>query len=369
MYATTLPAAPSLATNSLRAPMPDRLARRRAVAPSGVALPADVRWPWACRALDRTGLRLIPDDGAAPSVGDLVVVEVVRVRNHTGLVAATNERLRLYEGTRFVGVLGHRYATDAFEAEFDATPLAERDTLHLVTNGGMVSVVQSRAAGVKAPTELRFLGYVATPDGARINTKTRLAPPVGTLAPVSLPPVLLGVGSGMNAGKTTSVVRMVQALVRRGVRVAVCKVTGSVSHRDLFEMQATGACFARDFSDYGYPSTYLASEDEIRALFRRMMADAAQTAPDVIVVEIADGVLQRETAWLLADDEVRTATAGVVLATGCALSAIAGLVEVESYGHEVVAVTGCLTSAPLFVREFASRRPDVTVASSAGDRS
>jgi hypothetical protein len=316
--------------------------------------------------VDLAGARVVPCNGRAPHAGDLVVVEVTRVRNHTGLVQAGNDRLRLYEGVRYVGVLGNRYATDAFSATLGDTPLGQRDTLHALTNAGMVGEVQGRSSLVKAPTELRLIGYVADRDGYRLNLKAALAPGLGTPAPAALPPVVLAVGTGMNAGKTTAAARLVRQLVVRGRRVAALKMTGSVCDNDLRELRSTGAAFARDFSDYGHPSTFLASFDEIRALQRRMLADAAASRPDVIVVELADGVLQRETAWLLRDAELAGHTAAVVLAAGCALSALAGADEVQRLGHRLACVSGCVTSAPLFVEELRARRPDLAVASSAG---
>ena len=155
--------------------------------------------------------------------------------------------------------------------------------------------------------------------------------------------------------------------LHQGLRVAACKLTGSVSHRDQYALRGTGAHHVRDFSDYGYPSTYLCERDELTALFDAMMADAAAAVPDVTVVEIADGVLQRETMLLLEDDYVKQRIHGVVLTAGCALSALRGVEEIERRGHQVVTVSGLITNAPLFVREFDAHRPDVPVASSTDD--
>ena len=335
--------------------------------PAGAALSRDVRASWATRDVTLRGARRVPCDGRAPRAGDLVVVEVVRVRNHSGIVQATNERLRLYEGVHYVGVLGNRYATDAFAATLGAEPLGTRRALHALTNAGMVGVVRDRASAIKPPTELRFLDYVADAGGARLNLKALCGPPLDTPPPVAVPPVVLVVGSGMNAGKTTTAARLVRQLVVRGRRVAALKMTGSVSDRDLRELRATGAAFVRDFSDYGHPSTFLAPFAELRALQRRMLSAAAAARPEVVVVELADGILQRETAWLLRDPELAGHTAAVVLAAGCALSALAGTDELLGLGHRVACVSGLVTNAPLFVEDLAGRRPDLAVASSAGD--
>ena len=247
-----------------------------------------------------------------------------------------------------------------FEAE-----VATTDDLHLLTAAGMMGTVRSRHASVKPPTELRFVGYLSRDGHAPLNLTHALQRPARPFVAAS--PILFVVGTGMNSGKTTTTAKLVKGLLNQGLRVAACKLTGSVSHRDQYAMRGTGAHHVRDFSDYGYPSTYLCERDELAALFDAMMADAAATVPDVTVVEIADGVLQRETMLLLEDDYVKQRIHGVVLTAGCALSALRGVEEIEQRGHQVVMVSGLITNAPLFMREFDTYRPDVLVASSTDD--
>ena len=91
--------------------------------------------------------------------------------------------------------------------------------------------------------------------------------------------------------------------------------------------------------------------------------NAAQVSPDVVVMEIADGVLQRETQMLLTSDVVRPRVRGVVLAAGCAPSALFGAAQVKAYGHDVAAISGCITNSPLFMREFAEHC-DIPIGSS-----
>ncbi len=319
-----------------------------------------LRWLWACRALDQASTYRMVPAGRVPRAGDVIVAEVTRIRNHTRIMTAANERLHLYEGDLLVGVLGNRYATDAFEAEVTTT-----DDLHILTAAGMMGTVRSRHAGVKAPTELRFVGHLSQDGLTPLNLTQVMRHPPRPFVPAS--PILFVVGTGMNSGKTTTTAKLVKGLLNQGLRVAACKLTGSVSHRDQYAMRGTGAHHVRDFSDYGYPSTYLCNRDGLTELFDAMMADAAATVPDVTVVEIADGVLQRETMLLLEDDYVKQRIHGVVLTASCALSALRGVEEIERRGHQVVMVSGLITNAPLFVREFDAHRPDVTVASSTDD--
>ncbi|MEO1338187.1 MAG: hypothetical protein AAFV29_21260, partial [Myxococcota bacterium] len=142
------------------------------------------------------------------------------------------------------------------------------------------------------------------------------------------------------------------------------KVTGSVCPNDAGELAATGAPYVRDFSDYGFPSTYLLPKAKVKQLFFTMVADAVDAGADAVVVELADGVLQRETAAMIADADIRACCAGALLAAPCALSAMMGVEVIHRAGLDVVGVTGLITNAPLFVREF-SARSSVPVLSSA----
>lgn len=327
-----------------------------------VATPATTRWSWACRVFTPGATQMLPRERAgAPRAGDLAVVEVEEIGSHERITTSDNLRLRIYPGDRIVGVFGNRYATDAFEGEVE-----DIANLSLLTAGGMIGTVKSRHRATGRPTRVRFLGYVAGHDGCVINLKStafRIAKP--SQAPRNLVAV---VGTGMNAGKTTSCVKLIKGLADLGHRVAACKLTGSVSNRDQDEMRAASAVRVLDFSDYGFPSTYLCGKDELLALFDTMMAAIEPSAPDITVMEIADGILQRETAMLLEDEGLRSSLAGVVLAADNALSARFALDRLQALGHQVIAVTGLLTSSPLCMREF-SQLARIPVAPSTGDGS
>ncbi len=324
-------------------------------------IPPVTKWSWSCRHLARDGLKLSADrePGREPRVGDLALVRIERLGYHTSVVSADHRKLRIYPGDLVVTVFGHRYATDAYEAEVRGL-----EGLGLLTAGGMVGTVLSRHRDMAAPTSVTFLGYLVGRGGQRVNLKelglrASAVPP----APAN---VVVVVGTGMNAGKTTVVSQLVHALVRAGLRVAAGKLTGSVSNRDQEEMRAASAIRVLDFSDYGFPSTYLASPEELTELRRTMLADLAQDRPDVIVLEIADGVLQRETALLLEDPAFRQQIRGVVLAADGALSGLYAVDRLRSARHHILAVSGALTSSPLYVREFRANCP-IPVASSTGD--
>ncbi len=325
----------------------------------GIDREATTKWSWSCRMVDPSSAwRIRPIEDHPLSVGDVAVVEIASVGNHTRIVTAANERLRLYPGDRFVGVFGNRYATDAFEAV-----VGTADRVHILTNAGMLGTVRSRHSSVMSPTMVRCHGLVTDQRGKTLNLKSRLFK--SSWPESTARNVVFVVGTGMNSGKTTTATRLVKGLVNQGVRVVACKLTGSVSHRDLFELRSTSPARASDFSDYGFPSTYLCSSTELSDLFHTMVADAHCVNPDIVIMEIADGVLQRETAMLLRDEEIGKHVAGVLLTAPCALSAIQGVHQVHLTGHRVLGVSGIISNSPLFEKEF-RQHCEVPVYSSSG---
>jgi hypothetical protein len=344
------------------------LSRGVAAAPA-VLVPAQVKqfdastvqWAWAGRGLKQLaaekqyGLLL---DHRRPAAGDAVVVQVDRIGHHGHIETEWERRLRLYEGDRLVGVFGNRYATDVYEGR-----VLEARRLHLLTTSGLIGTVTCRNRNVGRPTTVKFLGYLADSLGQRINTKRlRLqpAPPPGRF-----PDIVLVVGTGMSTGKTTVMRKILRAMAAGGVRAAGCKLTGTASPRDLHEMKATGAVLATDFSDYGFPSTYGESLDDLIRLMDLMGAACSRAGAEIAMVEIADGFLQPETQMLLESDEIRRRVRGVVVAGACSSSLLFATEYLQENGHEVWAASGLITNSPLFVREFTDRSP-VVVASSRG---
>lgn len=322
-------------------------------------VPTVTKWSWASRHLPRARFRVASAlEPGGPVVGDLALVRVGPIGFHSSIVTAENRKLRLYPGDLLVGVFGHRYATDAFEAQVEGV-----DRLSLLTAGGLIGTVRSRHQEMAKPTPVTFVGFLQGPTGERSNLKRALSrPPAPPRDPRNL---LVVVGTGMNAGKTTVASRLIHALVQRNHQVAAVKLTGSVSHRDQDEMRAAGAHAVADFSDHGFPSTYLAPAEELVRLRRDLLADVGRIDPDVVVMEIADGVLQRETALILADPTFRAQVRGILLAADSALGALAAIARLKEWGYRVLAVSGALTSSPLYMREFAANS-EVPIVSSAG---
>jgi len=126
----------------------------------------------------------------------------------------------------------------------------------------------------------------------------------------------------MNSGKTTTASKLIHGLSKEGFKIAACKLTGSVSDRDQNELYSASSAHIKDFSDYGFPSTYMCSKDELLCLFDTMTADLEKINPDITLMEIADGILQRETTMILENAKIKRKVTGVLLAADSAPSAL-----------------------------------------------
>jgi hypothetical protein len=319
-----------------------------------------IYWSWACRKI--TSLQgLVLEDPVLPrppSPGDVALVRVERTDNEEYITTAENRHLRLYPGVLFAGVFGHRYAADSFEAEVQGL-----DNLSMLTDAGLIGTVKSKHHQAPEPVRVSFVGFLRDAGVERLNLKRRFFQPAVTRRlPCNL---IYIVGTGVNSGKTTTAARLTNGLCNLGLSVAVCKLTGSVSNLDPDELSAAASYQAIDFSHFGFPSTYQCRKDELVELFHAMVTELTLRNPDVALMELADGLLQRETALLLAEPEIQDAACGVILAAENTISALCGTERLRTLGFRVVAVSGRFTSSPLAMREYRENHSPIPVLSSA----
>ncbi len=314
-----------------------------------------IKWSWACRILE------VPDyqidmSSVEPKAGDLALVQVEQIGYHSSIVTINNKKLRIYVGDMLVGVFGNRYATDALEGEVNGL-----QNLSILTAGGMIGTVKSKHHDFGKPTNVSFIGFLNDEKGQRINLKELKFHK--SLSRSRIKNIIIVVGTGMNAGKTTASTKLIKGLSEKGLKIGACKLTGSVSNRDQDEMRSASAQAIIDFSDYGFPSTYLCTKEELLSLFNTILSDLDKTNPDLVVMEIADGILQRETAMLLTDPSIKVMVKGIIIAAESAPSALYAVENLMKLGYNVIAVSGKITSSPLSVREF-KEHCEVPVASS-----
>ena len=276
--------------------------------------------------------------------GDVVLARVDEIGQHKRIERPDGRRAVLVEGDEILIVCGARYAPDQFEAACP-TGLGPAD---LVAAGGIAGVELERHDRMDPPTQITLIGVVLNHRGKRLNLADYA---VDAAQPVGNVPVIAVVGTSMNAGKTHTVASIVQGLSRMGTRVAALKVTGTGAGGDLWLQKDVGADVVMDFTDAGFGTTYRVPVDEIEAGADRLIAAAEAQGAEVIVVEVADGLRQQETAALMQSPRFHSRLRGVVFAAGDAMGAEAGVAWLQKAGHDVLAISGLLTRSPLAVRE------------------
>ena len=283
--------------------------------------------------------------GVRPRAGDLVLARVERIGQHGRIELANGRRAQMHVGDEIIVCYGARYAPDQFEAYVPD----DLDTCDLVAAGGIAARCDNRHASMKRPTRIRPLALLADANDQVLNLD-RFG--LATAARTALAPyTVVVVGTAMNAGKTTAAANLVRGLIAAGARVGSAKVTGTGAGGDRWSVIDAGAAPALDFTDAGVPSTFGLPADKVLDVFEHLHDHLAAAGVDVAVIEVADGLLQAETAELVANPRFQARVDSTLFAAGDALGATAGVQLATRLGLDVIAVTGALTASPLAIRE------------------
>ena len=312
---------------------------------------------------DPAAFGLITDSARAPRPGDVVLARVVTIGQHRRLESPASRRQILFEGDEIVVAYGSRYAADQFHAVLPE----DLGPCHLAAAGGLASRVVDQHADIRDATVIEPVGLLSTSDGV-VNLAAFAPHPVrparaGALgaAPgtgagaASRVPVIAVVGTSMNSGKSTALACLAHGLAAAGLTVHAGKATGTGAGNDANHYLDAGAHHVVDFTDFGHPSTFGLPFEDVRDVFATMTdvlaSPAGRGTPDVVLVEIADGLYQGDTSRLLTDDAFRAVVDRVVFAAGDALGASGGIGALRALGCEPSVVSGVLTASPLATAE------------------
>ena len=279
-----------------------------------------------------------------PAPGDLVLARIEEIGQHTRIETPNGRRAVLRPGNEIVVCCGSRYAPDQFEAVLQdgAWPT------DLVAAGGLASHYMSSHRRMKPPTAITTLGAICGDDGVPLNVADFALPKLQTKRAM---PVLLVAGTSMNSGKTTTAAAIVSGFANAGFRVGYAKVTGTGAGPDPWLMVDSGAHEVLDFTDGGYASSFQVPIGELEAMSLNLIDHLAERLCDLAVLEVADGLLQEETASLLSASSFRLRMFGIVFTAYDAMGALTGVHWLSSYGYQILGLGGQMSSAPLSARE------------------
>lgn len=289
-----------------------------------------------------------------PQAGDVAIFRVLSIGKHKAIQNDLGKNSYIFEGDYIMAAFGNRYATNQFEGY---VPDAVMPQYQILGQGGCIGVLKSMHAKFEniGATELKLVGYAVNSKKEVINThylkEKELEFKPGRPRDYE---VILSVGSSMDSGKTTSAAYLCRGLKNAGNKVAFIKLTGTVFSKDKRFVRDCGAHIAVDFSNLGFPSTYMYSRQQILNVFEGLLNKVESINPDFVVVEIADGLLQRETNMLLTDGEFMSTVDHIMLSCGDSLGVLSGLDYLDRINFQPFAISGLINASPLLCGEIKS---------------
>jgi len=302
-------------------------------------------------------LRLSPDIPCEEGV--LVAVRVLNNKTRYNQLELTSGRMAtVNQGDVVVGALGHRKALLGYSGHLP-TALDVGDTIQLLNIGGVLGVCDSANPDVGLPFDCEVLGTVLHFPylGERIGVPARAGEQTfdgdATLNTNGVPVIALA-GTCMDSGKTAAACAIVGRLRHRGFHVAACKATGVSLRRDILAMEDAGATETMIFSDLGIVTT---TAENGPALTRALLTTLAGHRPDVIVLELGDGLLGAYgVEAILSDASIRDAFTAVVLCANDPVAAWGGArILREQFDIEPAVVTGPATDNAVGVDQISER--------------
>ena len=302
-------------------------------------------------------IRLSPDIPCEEGV--LIAVRVLNNKSRYNQLELTSGRMATVTmGDIVVGALGHRNALRGYSGHLP-TELTKGDHVQILNIGGVIGICDSANPDVGAPFDCEVLGTVLEFPylGERIGVPARVGS--STLdkdAPLQMNgvPVVALAGTCMDSGKTAAACAIVGRLRHLGFNVAACKATGVSLRRDVLAMEDAGATETMIFSDLGVVTT---TAENGPALTRSLLTGLGSKTPDVIVLELGDGLLGAYgVAAILADEQIRDALTAVVLCANDPVSAWGGTkILRDEFNIEPAVITGPATDNDVGVQQIAER--------------
>lgn len=307
----------------------------------------------------KLGHELRVSDDIPCEEGVLIAVRVLNNKNRYNQLELTSGRMAtVNQGDIVVGALGHRKALLGYSGHLPES-LEPGSTIQILNIGGVMGICDSANPDVGPPFDCEVLGGVLHFPylGERIGVPARVG--LRTLDPdagldIQGVPVVALAGTCMDSGKTAAACAIVSRLRHLGLHVAACKATGVSLRRDILAMEDAGARETMIFSDLGIVATTAANGP---ALTRSLLSSLAEFRPDVIVLELGDGLLGAYgVEAILTDELIRSAFTAVILCANDPVAAWGGAkILREQYGIEPAVVTGPATDNAVGVDQINER--------------
>src|SRR6185437_11847096 len=274
--------------------------------------------------------------------GDVVVVRALTdSATYNMLELPTGRLAKINPGDLLLGVLGRRRALKGFVGDVPPT-LASGDQLHLLNMGGIIGYCTGHHSSLGDAIKLEVIGLVCDEAGRVLNIADAALPPQTSLGETA--PIVMIAGTSMNSGKTYAATELIKQATRAGLRVAAAKLSGVACLRDTLNMSDHGAVVTASFLDCGLPSTVDVAD--LAPSAKAIIARLNESSPDLIVIELGDGILGGYSVDTVFDDvELRDATAALVFCASDYVGAWGGIELLRRRGVAVDVVSGSVTDS------------------------
>lgn len=288
--------------------------------------------------------RLTVTPASVARAGDVVVVRALSDNaTYNQLELPTGRLAKINPGDTLVGVLGSRRALKGFVGDVPER-VAAGDELHLLNMGGVMGRCTGHHSSLDDAIRLQLLGFACDGAGRVMNIADAARPLVTTLGETS--PLIVIAGTCMNSGKTFAATELIRQATRAGMRVAAGKLSGVAALRDTLNMADHGAVATASFLDCGLASTV--GVDNLAHVAKSIIGRLNESRPDLIVIELGDGVLGGYGVDSFFDDEeLRAATVALVLCASDFVGAWGGIELLRRRGANVDLVAGSVTDSQM----------------------
>ncbi|KKP37671.1 MAG: hypothetical protein UR23_C0001G0014 [Candidatus Roizmanbacteria bacterium GW2011_GWA2_32_13] len=221
--------------------------------------------------------------------GQAVVVKVLDEQTKYGKLELTNGSMsKIKKGELIVGVLGERKALAGIVG-IVPKDIKTNDVLNILNIGGVIGkAISWNKDFVDSPISVKILGEV------NINNKSlNIHDSIQKLDSVLIKTASLIVvmGTAMNVGKTTATVKLIQLIKSKTkLNLVAAKLSGIAAQKDILAMKKAGASQVLSFLDVGISSTINNHEIVVPAA-KTIINKLAKEKPDLIVVELGDGII------------------------------------------------------------------------------
>ncbi|HJZ79251.1 MAG TPA: hypothetical protein VKD91_02865, partial [Pyrinomonadaceae bacterium] len=286
-------------------------------------------------ALSRS-VTILPQNGA-PRAGDVVIVRVLTDNATYNMLELPTGRLaKVNPGDVVAGVLGRRRALKGFVGDVPERVVAG-DVLHLLNLGGVMGKCSGHHSSLNDAIQVEVIGLAASGAGTIMNISDVALPSRQSLG-ASAPLVVIA-GACMNSGKTYAATELIQLGTRAGWRVAAAKLSGVACLRDTLNMADHGAVATASFLDCGLPSTV--DMADLAPVAKTIIARLNESNPDLIVVELGDGILGGYSVESVFEDaEFRAAMTALIFCASDYVGAWGGIELFRRRGIKVDLVAG-----------------------------